>query len=379
MDPSCLSLDTETFGGVVDKGTIDSELSGPEEGLKRVRRICDEAMRVLKPGGKLLVLTKSSEVVNCLLDMCGQGSACDATLAVDRNGGIHGARAYAHIIRKASSSNGKLATKQSSRRALEPEKDVEGLDSAKRDIGDGRAVIAKGAAGRATKRDFETGSSADVEATEDSAKTATCRGEVGNHLPPSNGNLKSGALELHPAVATTVGEVEQVASKGPVIEGVNRQPVKDDGNPLQDTFKNRDTGNGFEREELPVGDPASASLKASPFDQGGSRDTLCSLKSSGQVREMKAGMEVVAASLPWGVRDDFSEDKLNAYYELTATSRLAASELSVEFSPTRLKVSHSSPGPDSRKSTWVDRELRGAIVTAESTWCIEDGSVVSIT
>lgn len=378
MDPCCLSLDAETFSGVVDKGTIDAGLSGPEEGLKRVQRICDEAMRVLKPGGKLLVLTRSSEVVNCLLEMCGQDSACDATLAVDKNGGIYGAHGYAHIIRKASSRNGKLVTKQSSREASEPEEYVERLDSGKKSIGDDRPVIAKEAAGRSAERCFETGSSADVEATGDGAKAATCRREMGNHFP-SNGDMKRGPLELHPTVATTVEDVEQVASKAPVVEEVIRQPVEDDSNPLQDTFTNRDTGYGLEKEELPVGDPASASLKASPFDQGGSCDMPCSLKSNGQVREMKAGIGGVAMSLPWGVRDDFSEDKLNAYYELTATSGLVASELSVEFAPTRLKVSHSSPGPAGRKSIWVDRELGGAIITAESTWCVEDGSVLSIT
>lgn len=354
MDPCCLSLEAETFGGVIDKGTIDAGLSGPEKGLKRVQRICDEAMRVLKPGGKLLVLAKSSEMINCLLDMCGQGSACDATLAVDRNGGIHGARAYAHIIRKANSSNGKLLTKQSYHEASEPEEDVQVLDSGGKGIVDCRTVLTEEAAGRLAERGFKTGSSADIEATEDGAKAAaTCRREMENHFP-SNGDMESGALE--------------------------RQPVEDDGNPLQDTSTNRDTGHGFEKERLPVGDPASALLKASPFDQGGSCDMPCSLESNGQVREMKASIGgEVAASLPWGVRDDFSEDKLNAYYELTATSRLAASELSVEFAPTRLKVSHSSPGPAGRKSIWVDRELRGAIITAESTWCVEDGSVLSIT
>ncbi|CAN0347936.1 unnamed protein product, partial [Hapterophycus canaliculatus] len=96
------NLDAGTFGGVVDKGTLDAVLSGS---LELARRICREAMRVLEPGGRFLVIsnTPGEKLLETLLDMCGPGSTCgDSPLAVPVSGGgpAEGPRVYAYIVRK---------------------------------------------------------------------------------------------------------------------------------------------------------------------------------------------------------------------------------------------------------------------------------------
>ena len=91
------ALGDETFGGVVDKGTLDAVLSGAVE---PARRICREAMRVLEPGGTFLVIsnTPAHKLRGPLVGMCGpRSTAASPSIAVPAAGG---ACVYAHFIRK---------------------------------------------------------------------------------------------------------------------------------------------------------------------------------------------------------------------------------------------------------------------------------------
>ncbi|CAM9589057.1 unnamed protein product [Scytosiphon promiscuus] len=109
MDATRLdNLDSGTFGGVVDKGTIDAVLS---EGLEPARRICREAMRVLEPGGRFLVIsnTPGEKLLETLLDMCGPGSTVvDSPLAVpvSARGPADSLCVYAYIVHKSPGTGG---------------------------------------------------------------------------------------------------------------------------------------------------------------------------------------------------------------------------------------------------------------------------------
>ena len=59
MNVTGLSFPDTSFGGVIDKGTLDSLLCG-ENSTENIRRYCTEVTRVLKPGGAFIVVSYGS-------------------------------------------------------------------------------------------------------------------------------------------------------------------------------------------------------------------------------------------------------------------------------------------------------------------------------
>lgn len=81
MDACELRFESGRFSGVVDKGALDAVIGG---GGDAARRMCSEAMRVLKTGGKFLVISNAPTGIlrEALVDVCGPDATCDAPLPV---------------------------------------------------------------------------------------------------------------------------------------------------------------------------------------------------------------------------------------------------------------------------------------------------------
>lgn len=333
MDASRLSLDAGTFGGVVDKGTIDAVLSG---GVEQARRICAEAMRVLKPGGKFLVVsnTPGERLLDSLLSMCGPGSACESPLVVSGKG-VDDPCVYAYIVRKPISFSVEATSPlDNGRPAWSPSSfpgQRQGLSSATRQDGTlPEAAHESGADEVATTNaGLDPGNCTGVAPSADKAARSGPEGDVA--LPDVGYDsvlraLKRGDLfdprKPETRLAQCTAQISQLLrEKEPTL-------LREAGfNELNGDANARLTGNGH------------------------------------------------AAFLPWGVGESFSEDDLYANYELDANEELSASEVSVDITATRLKI---CLGPPGARKTVLDNDLQGKVDVTESTWSIQDKTVLNV-
>ena len=81
--------------------------------------------------------------------------------------------------------------------------------------------------------------------------------------------------------------------------------------------------------------------------------------------------------LPWGTMEKFDEDAEFANYELIFGSELRTSEVAVEITATWLKI-RLSRRVDNGEEVVVDRELHSRADPSESTWSIQDKTVLSV-
>lgn len=356
-------LGTGTFGGVVDKGTIDAVLSGGS--LDLARPICQEAMRVLEPGGAFLVVsnTPGEKLLDTLLSMCGPGSACDSPLAVPTVGGA-GPSVYAYIVRKKSPGNGKgggvTYTRGQAHSAQQPEELNESDDAASVE-----AHAAEGAR-RATVGDAAPRSDSHVSDLELPVEWPTLSGVDGGFDGRSGGGGAMGGLS-----SSHLGlERSRPESK---ILGLLRQGLDSHKGVMESLQKLEDLKNSREVANLEGAAPRPK-LEATGGDgRGDARDYDRRVQKALNTNRSMAPAEQ-QPSLPWGARESFSEDASYATYELKFDTELSPSRLSVEIGATHVKACYRHKPDD--LEVLLDRELCDK-VTSESTWCIEDKTVLS--
>lgn len=331
----------------MDKGTIDAVLSS---GLDPARRICQEAMRVLEPGGTFLVVsnTPGKKLLSTLLSMCGPGSACDSPLAVPAVGGA-GPCVYAYIIRKNSPGNGKgegvvegaAFTPERADSAQQPEKPNES------DATSVEAFTTEGARG-ATVGDAAPRSDSHVSdlkppveqrthATVDVGFDGRTRGGVMGEAPPSDGRSGHALKESTPA---------EILKQNP--EYMKKA----------DDMKKRGLAELERIRNLATKTATVARMREEERQAMKALDAYRSIM-----------------SLPWGARECFSEDGSYATYELKFDTELSPSKLSVEIGATHVKACYR--WQPNNLEVLLDRELFDAVTAAESTWCIEDKTVLS--
>ena len=83
------------------------------------------------------------------------------------------------------------------------------------------------------------------------------------------------------------------------------------------------------------------------------------------------------SSLPWGAREKFDEDFEFASYDLIFGSEIRTSEVAVDIAATWLKI-RLRRRADTDEKVVLDRELHGKADPAESTWSIQDKTVLSV-
>ena len=72
-DARSLSFNAMSFDLCLDKGTIDAMMCSDEEGRSNVRSICEEASRVLRPGGAFVIVSHMNPTADegmCFLQEC---------------------------------------------------------------------------------------------------------------------------------------------------------------------------------------------------------------------------------------------------------------------------------------------------------------------
>lgn len=380
MDAGDLSnLDTGAFGGVVDKGTIDAVLSGGS--LDMARPICQEAMRVLEPGGTFLVVsnTPGEKLLETLLSMCGPGSACGSPLAVPTVGGA-GPCVYAYIVRKKSPGNEK---------------------------GEGGGVTYTGGQAHSTQQREGPNESDDAACVEAHTAEGARRANVGDAAPRSDSHVSDPQV---PDGRSTLSEADggfgDRSGGGGATDGLltssthrghersllesksielARQELARQAATYKELFERLQYLEKFEdfennrRMANSEGTASRPNLEATGgAGRGGALDfDRRTQKALNNYRSTALGMANLPEqqpSLPWGAQESFSEDTSYATYELKFDTELSPSRLSVEIGATHVKACYRHK-PDGLE-VLLDRELCDK-VTAESTWCIEDKTVLS--
>lgn len=413
-------LGAETFGGIVDKGTIDAVLSG---GLEPARLICREAMRVLEPGGTFLVIsnTPAEKLLGPLVSMCGPGSTGDSPpIAVPVAGG---ACVYAHMIRKKSRSPRKeggvssALGQQAGGGAQRPGCSSESGASA----AGGRATRPAAVAPTSDCQLSELGPAA--ESRKPSAGDGGCdgrpRGGVAGGPLPSPEALRERKRD-DDVLEKEEGRRPQDTERDRMLRSMGENPAANDSagaaeQARQDVAKQARHAAEAGRQPLAGG----AALSSTLLDEGGPAMLLQGLRSRvrangatiensllqkkaarllgggvssgpppppppprnrpppGQAQRQQASQPVVPerqSSLPWGSQDSFNEDGASITYELKFDTELSSSKLSVDINTSRIKASYRRQPGDCK--VLVDRELLHK-VTAESTWCVEDKKVLT--
>ncbi|CAN0444204.1 unnamed protein product [Ectocarpus sp. 12 AP-2014] len=346
MDACELSqCDGETFGGVVDKGTIDAVLSG---GLERARRICQEVMRVLEPGGKFFVIsnTPGEKLLAPLLAMCGPGSTADQPLAVPvqgGNGGSDGAddRVYAYTVLKRGGS-GAASPRQA--------KNHGGSGAAAGAVEEGpTSATGRDGGRRAPSSASDTGI---VPSPEDRRQ----------EMPPSEGLGELGELLSR--------EVEGLGT----IDDILAKEVKSLAQ-LEDLLA-RDKCLGKIRDLLSKKrPPAPKKLEESGDERFSSLLERTAATRPPEATPLPEATGPPKPALPWGSRESFWEDSASATYELRLDKDVSPSTLPVSMDATRVKACYRPPPGGGDPVVLLDREFHG-YVTGESTWCIEDKRVL---
>lgn len=422
MDATQLAFGAGTFGGVVDKGTLDATLSGDKE---TARHICAEAMRVLEPGGKFLVVSSSGREVllDPLLDMCGPGSKCDWPLAVSS-----GPEVYAYAVckgkgegvprvgealddsHKARPPPGRLllSPRARSKAAAAQQSLAVDPDDARRGV----AVVGQAHRSGAESRETATataspisvcsGTGARVEKKAPSASDAVSirsgglgRG-IGSGLwsgraPAAGGDLEGGAGEECPATFKAPlphrdALAEEVRYGGDTMKNPSSSPGGGGGGggamplPLHTSVNNEYTREeGLRSLEHLLREQQQGNH---PDNRRKVDEILAKLRATTKYRKQKAGAcetEAGSASpspLPWGVAAlNYNEDAIFANFDLDLHSEIRKPELSVEIKSTRVKVCR---GPSGAREVLLDRELASKVDVAESTWFIQDKTVLSV-
>ncbi|CAN0546243.1 unnamed protein product, partial [Ectocarpus sp. 12 AP-2014] len=345
MDACELSqCDGETFGGVVDKGTIDAVLSG---GLERARRICQEVMRVLEPGGKFFVIsnTPGEKLLAPLLAMCGPASTAEQPLAVPVQGWKGGSdgtddRVYAYTVLK------------------------------------------RGGSGAASPRQVKNhgGNGGAAGAVEEGPTSATDRG--GGRRAPSSAS-DTGVVpspeerRQEKPSSEGLGELDELLSREVeglgTIDDILAKEVKSLAQ-LEDLLA-RDKCLGKIRDLL--------SEKRAPapkkLESGDERFSSLLERTAAtwppEATPLPEATGPPKPALPWGSRESFWEDSASATYELKLDKDVSPSTLPVSMDATRVKACYRPPPGEGDPEVLLDREFHG-YVTGESTWCIEDKRVL---
>lgn len=458
MDACHLGFKSDTFAGVVDKGTLDATISG---GGDTARRICQEAMRVLKPGGTFLVVSNAPAgiLLDALLDMCGPEAMCDAPLPVpvgrstevvyaytiikeDGNWSVGDAVAAALAFEEDGDDErgwpaipplpppaqlpGWLMPSNSSpssvecclrRRGsseeeclLEPGGDgafeVVGDDesSVLADDGNGARALSEliesferensggagggGNGGEALLSGYSSG--------KDDADGAIDGGSDSSSSSPRAIDITKHVF-AHPEERVKRNGESFQAELAALLQESNLDSEKRERGDWPDD----DDGAYRNLEEQQVGSSEAAAAEAarlrafedtldaleryyeverSPRSANGAAHhrTLAkgSVATSPAVSKMGPGGGSLIESLPWGVNiTQYEEDPTFVTVEVDVGAELKTSLLSVEFAPTRLKVSRGLPGD---RRTVLDSELTGRIIVADSTWSIEDKTVLCL-
>lgn len=350
MDASHLGLDTGTFAGVVDKGTIDAVLSG---GLEPAKRICTEVMRVLEPGGKFLVVSNlpGDRLLADLLRMCGPGSCCDPPLFVSGKG-VDDPCVYAYIVRKTLSASAEATTLSDdsgnpvlSTRALP--KPGRGLSPAKEQHG-------------AQPQD-QNNSSAD---TAVATAISEVRYEVlneGEEDGDAPRDIPMPCSVAHPETSSPVHALPRCTHLHP--KDVVPDARKPDSSPKESSTNAMKANHPISKIREDILD-MSRVLKESQDGIFESKVTT-------------AEHFVGSKSLPWGAQESLEIEGVDANYELDLGKKIRKLDLSVKIAATHLKVSL-RPAPGAEFESVVDRELHEKVNVGESTWSIQDKTVVSV-
>lgn len=384
MDATRLAFDAGTFGGVVDKGTLDATLTG---GKETARRICAEAMRVLEPGGKFLVISCSGGEVllSPLLDMCGPESRCDWPLAVSSSPDV-----YAYVVRKGSScvaeaSNDSqawpgLLSPRSRSRAAEAPSQMVGPGDAPREVALGKADWS-GAEPAATASPEMAcfGTSARARAPSASEAARRSLGE---------GNSAASSSWRAPYAGETVyGDTDEHSTTFKARLR-HREASAEEGHHGGDKTKCHPSSVGGGAMSLPQhtsaenGDIRGEGMRPCERLPGQQQlyENVAKLRAKVERANQEAGAiereGKCALSLPWGVAElDHNEDELYVNFDLDLATDIRKSELSVEIKATRVRVRR---GPSDAREMLLDRELAGKVDVTESTWFIQDKTVLSV-
>lgn len=487
MDACNLGLNSDTFAGVVDKGTLDATITG---GGNTARRICREVMRVLKPGGVFLVISNAPAgiLLDALLDMCGREASCDTPLPVPMGKSTHVVYAYtvvkdgggnrcagdaamtatatvedgdddedrqsrasaptpsstqlpAWILTSASpggvdmDSGGGLVRRQSS---AEEEKQ----DGSYLEVSAGGEALEIGQHGRTVFADGNNGarelSELIVSFEKENSERVRTRGALPSGYPNGCPNGSSSDRNGCGSANGGDGGSDSSSTSSPrtidITEDVFLHPeerVKRNGESFQaelavllqecslnmDEEEKENSGDHPDHTRSPILQPqevkreeaagaAAAACMKNFEDAVKACEDQCKAKElSGLVETTKCqdaarGRPTASAptatdpaaavpsgkiranrestdSLPWGVSiTQYEEDSTFSTVSVDTGAELKASHLSVEFAPTRLKVMKGPPGGDRR--TLLDLELAGRIIVADSTWSIEDKTVLTL-
>ena len=430
------ALSAETFAGVVDKGTIDAVLSG---GLEPARRICREAMRVLEPGGTFLVIsnTPAEKLRDPLVVMCGPGSTAGSpSITVPAAGD---ACVYAHLIRKTNSSGDQRAAgvsssvpEQEAGRAEPPERsNGSGASTAGAAPGDDSRVSELeppvepsrgdgGCEGRPPREGRARGGLPLPEASQqqgsssgnDSAKKGEDGGpeeterrdrEAGSQCGPREQKSLKYVNEEIERLERAVAEAQ--ARRAPPDDGETPPPLEPNVDPLklpellsnmgrqpsgapvpsvlppQELLEalgplksNPEIDKALIQARLARESAAGVGSEAPPVTASSRRPREQGQQQQQQQQASQPGVPEQQSSLPWGSQESFFEDEAGITYELKFDTELSSSNLSVEIGTSRIKASYRRQPGDCE--VLLDRELHDK-VTAESTWCLEDKTLLT--
>lgn len=423
MDATHLTFDASTFSGVVDKGTVDAMLTA---GIKKAQPICAEAMRVLEPGGKFVVVSSSGEKVyqDNLLSMCGPGSACGSPLpAAVSDLGLPSAFIYVVCKPLASRAEAVVAAAAApadagqtpspprvppwprgegvgtafelGQRGAHPGK-VSGGDSGDRSISkDG--VVARSVDGSPVSPFANggprPGSPLPVEeppapvplgtdlAARDGCAGPAARPEAARH--PSNGGgpddarggdvgrRREGPLQARsPSAAAAAVSPESSADS---LERLRMEWVK----AIKDLGTKQEQAHDFLKKfKLSSKDAAVPPPPPAPLEPIPSAPPALPVPPA-QVPSRWGDGGGPLSSLPWGSREKFDEDIEFANYDLIFGSEIRTSEVAVEIAATRLKI-RLRRRADTGEEVVLDRELHNRADPSESAWSIQDKTVLSV-
>lgn len=394
MDATQLALGTGTVAGVVDKGTIDAALSG---GLQSARGICQEAMRVLAPGGKFLVISNSpgNRMLDDLLGMCGPGSSCDAPLSVAAGKRADDPCVYAYIVRKAFSLPAEVPARHKSKRPATPasappaQAPVEGT------------IAAVAAQERELLEELVHEAFADPPLQGQELLQSLIRGVT----RPLHDEAKTARRDAAVVAGSTmsVKDCEVSPTPAPYADGSNNLESETKGTERMAEPRGKQSssvsvgagsnGNATARDREVV-DPvwrAKPTLLQEAITQQSEHVARCeaalmergaksagapeTAEGGGMGKESCAPAVTVPSLLPFGARESFSQDDEYANYELGWGVVLDKSKLSVEIGAKHLKISY---GPSGARTALLDCKLYDTIDIAESTWSIQDKKLLSV-
>lgn len=418
MDAAHLTFDASTFSGVIDKGMLDALLTA---GIKKAQPICAEAMRVLEPGGKFVVVSSCGEKVyqDRLLSMCGPGSACGSPLPAPvsdlglpsvfiyvvckppapRTEAVVAAAAAAPANAGQTPSPPRLppwprgegvgTVFELGQRGAHPGK-VGGGDSGDRSISkDG--VVARSVDGSPVSPFANggprPGSPLPVEeppapgplgtdlAARDGCAVPASRPEAARH--PSDGGgpddarggdvgrRREGPLQARSPSAAAATAVSLESPADPT-EYLRAEGIK----AFKDLHTTQEELNAFLKGLKP-----SSKDAAVPPPPPAPPEPIPPPPAQVPSRSGDGGGPL--SSLPWGSREKFDEDFEFANYDLIFGSEIRTSEVAVEIAATRLKI-RLNRRADTGEEVVLDRELHGRADPSESTWSIQDKTVLSV-